>query len=44
MMTIQNDFERADIQKLETMMSSLMQRWLRQNDIEQDVNIAFFYQ
>ncbi|VIO90878.1 Uncharacterized protein BM_BM9099 [Brugia malayi] len=37
MMATRNDFERADIDKLEKMMKTLIQRWLRQNDTEDDV-------
>lgn len=38
MMATRNDFERADIDKLEKMMKTLIQRWLRQNDTEDDVS------
>ncbi|KAM3724316.1 Armadillo repeat-containing protein [Dirofilaria immitis] len=37
MMATRNDFERADIDKLEKMMKTLIQRWLRQNDTEDDI-------
>lgn len=42
MMATRNDFERADSDKLEKMMKTLIQRWLRQNDTEDDV--SFFLQ
>lgn len=38
MMATRNDFERADIDKLEKMMKTMIQRWLRQNDTEDDVS------
>uniref|UniRef100_A0A8R1U2H7 Uncharacterized protein n=1 Tax=Onchocerca volvulus TaxID=6282 RepID=A0A8R1U2H7_ONCVO len=40
MMATRNDFERADIDKLEKMMKILIQRWLRQNDTEDDASFS----
>ncbi|VDN05540.1 unnamed protein product [Thelazia callipaeda] len=37
MMATRNDFERADVDKLEKMMKTLIQRWLRQNDTEDEI-------
>lgn len=37
LMATRNDFERADIEKLELMMKTLIQRWLRQDDVEHEV-------
>lgn len=38
-MATRNDFEGANTEKLEKMMKTLIQRWLRQNDTEDDVGL-----